>query len=169
MNRIAGLALAGIACMAIPAAMRPLDARGASVARVGQPAPSFEVDSLDGNSLSSAFGGKPAFINVFASWCPPCRDEIPSIVKQSKAYAGRITFMFVDEQEAPSRVKAFANEVGMAPPVVGIDEGQFAATYGVGALPVSIFIDRNGVVQSIYRGPIPKDVLTAGLSKLAAR
>jgi cytochrome c biogenesis protein CcmG, thiol:disulfide interchange protein DsbE len=157
---------AALACALLLAAARPFGAAGASIAQVGQAAPSFYVDTLDGSSVTSDFHGKPAYINVFATWCPPCRSEIPRIVQTSKQYQGRIDFVFVDEQEVPSRVKAFTQQFGMLAPI-GIDQGQFAATYGVGALPVSIFIDRQGVVSFIYRGPIPQNVLDDELSKLA--
>jgi cytochrome c biogenesis protein CcmG, thiol:disulfide interchange protein DsbE len=160
-------ALAGVVALLLAGAGPPA-ALGARTAQVGQAAPTFLVDTLEGGSITGSFGGKPAFINVFATWCPPCRSEIPMIVTESKQYQGRIAFLFVDEQEAPTRVKKFIQQFGLAPPI-GLDEGQFAATYGVGALPESIFISRRGIVQLIYRGPIPANVLADELSKLAAQ
>jgi thiol-disulfide isomerase/thioredoxin len=157
---------AALTCALLLAATRPLGAAGPGIAQIGQAAPSFYVDTLDGSSVTSDFHGKPAYINVFATWCPPCRSEIPRIVQTSKQYQGRIDFLFVDEQEVPSRVKTFTQQFGMIAPI-GIDQGQFAATYGVGALPVSIFIDRQGIVSFIYRGPIPQSVLDEELAKLA--
>lgn len=157
---------AAAACVLLLAASRPLAAAG--IAQVGQAAPSFNVDTLDGNSATSDFHGKPAYINVFATWCPPCRSEIPRIVQTSKQYQGQIDFLFVDEQEVPSRVKTFTQQLGMIAPI-GIDQGQFAASYGVGALPVSIFINRQGIVSFIYRGPIPQSILSDELSKLAGK
>lgn len=159
-------ASAVLAFVLLPAASRPLAA--AEVVQVGQAAPSFFVDTLDGSSVTNDFHGKPAYINVFATWCPPCRSEIPRIVQTSKQYQGQIDFLFVDEQEVPSRVKSFTQQFGMVAPI-GIDQGQFAATYDVGALPVSIFINRQGIVSFIYRGPIPQNVLSDELSKLAGK
>jgi cytochrome c biogenesis protein CcmG/thiol:disulfide interchange protein DsbE len=138
-----------------------------SVAAVGKPAPAFMVDTLHGSTITANFHGKPAYINVFASWCPPCRGEIPELVRAAARYRGRISFVFIDEQEAPARVAAFVRQFGVRDPVA-IDQGQFAATYGLGSIPLSVFIDRSGVVRSIYRGPIPKAVLQRELAQLAA-
>jgi cytochrome c biogenesis protein CcmG, thiol:disulfide interchange protein DsbE len=140
---------------------------GASVAAMGKPAPAFMVDALDGGTITADFHGQPAYINVFATWCPPCRGEIPLIVRAAKQYRGRVAVVFVDEQESPQRVQSFAREFGIASPVA-IDQGQFAATYGLGSIPLSVFIDRHGIVRFIYRGPIPKRVLEHDLSILAS-
>jgi thiol-disulfide isomerase/thioredoxin len=140
---------------------------GGAVAQVGQTAPTFLLNTLDGSSMSGNFDGRPAYINVFATWCPPCRRELPSIVAEARAYRDRIVFLFVDEQEPPNRVQNFARSFGVLNPVA-VDRGQFAETFAVGGLPESIFIDRRGIVRYIYRGNIPADVLGDQLSKLAA-
>ena len=160
--RIMGVALAA-ALAVVFGSVRAAD----GVATVGKPAPPFLLDTLSGDSLAADFKGKPAFINVFATWCPPCRSEIPEIVRESARYDGRVTFIFVDEQESPNRVKAFVKQHAMPDPI-GIDQGQFAATYGAGSIPESIFIDRHGIVRMVYKGPIPKSVLAGELAKLAA-
>jgi thiol-disulfide isomerase/thioredoxin len=158
-----------LACTAaaVTAVLLVAAAMAAGVAAMGKPAPAFMVDGLDGNTITADFHGKPAYINVFATWCPPCRGEIPRIVRAAKQYQGRVTVVFVDEQESPGRVQSFAREFGMASPVA-IDQGQFAATYGLGSIPLSVFIDRHGIVRLIYRGPIPQNVLEHELSILAS-
>jgi cytochrome c biogenesis protein CcmG, thiol:disulfide interchange protein DsbE len=142
-------------------------AAASGVAAMGKPAPAFMVDGLDGGTITADFHGKPAYINVFATWCPPCRGEIPRIVRAARQYDGRITVLFVDEQESPGRVQSFVRTFGMAQPIA-IDQGQFAATYGLGSIPLSVFIDRHGIVRLIYRGPIPNNVLVRELSVLAS-
>jgi hypothetical protein len=89
---------------------------------------------------------------------------LPSILQQAKQYHDRIVFLFVDEQESANSVLPFAKQFDVAP--VGLDPGQFAAAFAVGGLPESIFIDRHGVVQYIYRGLIPNDVLGSQLARL---
>jgi thiol-disulfide isomerase/thioredoxin len=159
------LVLAALGAIGLAAA-RPVAVRGDAV-EVGQSAPAFIIDTLDGRQISSDFNGRPAYINVFATWCPPCRRELPAVLDQAKQYRNRIVFVFVDEQETPAAVKSFAASFGMATGVA-VDRGQFAATFDVGGLPWNIFIDRHGIVQFIYRGRIPKDVLGAQLLKLAS-
>jgi len=160
--------LLGIAVTAVLAlaAERPATVRGDAV-EVGHVAPAFLISTLDGREFSSNFQGHPAYIDVFATWCTPCRTELPVVLDQAKKYHDRIVFLLVDEQEQPSAVARFSASLGQDAPVA-VDRGQFAATYAVGGLPWNIFIDRHGVVQYIYRGGIPAAVLIEQLSKLAS-
>ncbi len=160
----APLASAVLCAVALAATRSPAAGNG-SVAQVGQSAPSFLLSTLDGGSMSADFNGRPAYINVFATWCPPCRRELPSIVEKAHQYQNQIVFLFVDEQEAPTLVQSFAHRFGVSDPVA-VDRGQFAQTFAVGGLPESIFIDRRGIVRYIYRGNIPLDVLGDQLSQL---
>ena len=155
-----------LCALALAAARSPAGSAEAG-AQVGKSAPAFLVNTLEGTSVTSNFEGRPAYINVFATWCSPCRNELPSIVEQARQYRGRIVFLFVDERESPNLVQGFARKFGVQAPIA-VDGGQFAATFAVGGLPESIFIDRNGIVRDIYRGWIPADVLTDQLSKLAS-
>lgn len=142
-------------------------AAGGDVLQVGQPAPPFSISTLDGQSVSGNFHGRPAYINVFATWCSPCRRELPGILGVVRQYRDRVAVLFVDEQDSPDSVKRFAAAYGVATPVA-IDRGQFAATFAVGGLPWSIFIDKNGVVAYVYRGLISRDALGDELSKLTS-
>jgi cytochrome c biogenesis protein CcmG/thiol:disulfide interchange protein DsbE len=160
------LGLAALCAIALAEARSPAPSRGA-VVQVGQTAPAFALATLDGGAMTADFNGRPAYINVFATWCTPCRGELPAILEQTKQYRDKIVFLFVDEQEPAATVQRFARTFGVADPVA-VDRGQFAAAFAVGGLPESIFIDRQGIVRYIYRGLIPPDVLTNELSKLAA-
>src|SRR5579863_5593096 len=162
-RRLLGMAI--IAALAL-VAQRPASVRSDAV-EVGQAAPAFLIDGIDGGQITSNFHGRPAYIDVFATWCSPCRTELPLVLDQAKKYGGRISFLLVDEQEQPSAVERFIASLGKEAPVA-VDRGQFAATYAVGGLPWNIFIDRHGVLQYIYRGRIPVGVLTEQLSKLAS-
>ncbi len=152
--------------VALGGATVPERGRAGNVA-VGDLTPPFAIATLDGRSVTADFHGKPAYINVFATWCSPCQRELPSILAQTKRYGGNIATLLVDEQEPESVVKAFVQRFDIATGVA-VDGGQFAATFNVGGLPESIFIDRKGVVRYIYRGFIPPDVLVSELSKLAS-
>jgi cytochrome c biogenesis protein CcmG, thiol:disulfide interchange protein DsbE len=160
------LAIVALGALALAQARSPLPTLGNTV-QVGQSAPAFLIDTLDGRSVNGNFNGRPAYINVFATWCPPCRGELPSIVQQARTYRDRIEFLLVDEQEPANTVKNFASQFGVSTGVA-VDPGQFGATFDVRGLPESIFIDRHGVVQFIYLGKIPPNVLDEQLSKLAS-
>ena len=157
------LGIAALGALALAAA-RPLAVRGDAL-QVGQNAPSFLVASLDGDSITGNFHGLPAYINVFATWCSPCRRELPSIVNEARQYRDRIAFLFVDEQESAGALKSLALKLGGVAPIA-LDRGQFAATFDVDGLHWNIFIDRHGVVQYIYRGGIPAQILSEQLAKL---
>jgi cytochrome c biogenesis protein CcmG, thiol:disulfide interchange protein DsbE len=154
---------AALIILTLAAAASPEISRGA-VVQIGDVAPAFLLKTLDGGSVTGNFDGRPAYINVFTTWCPPCRGELPSILQQAKQYRDRIVFLFVDEQEPANSVLPFAKQFDVAP--IGLDPGQFAAAFAVGGLPESIFIDRHGVVRYIYRGLIPNDVLGSQLAQL---
>jgi len=143
-------------------------ADAAQPASVGKKAPPFLLEKFDGDSLTLAdFTGKPLFINLFATWCPPCRMEMPLIAQTSKAYAGRVSFLQVDEQESPSIVAPYLKSIGVKA-LVAIDQGPFEANYGAAAVPESVFIDRRGVVRAIVHGPIDAEMLKKDLALIDA-
>lgn len=135
-------------------------------ARVGAPMPAFLLETLDGTTLTPArFAGRPLFINVFASWCPPCRVELPGIVRAHDRYGKEIAFLGVDEQEPPHVAGSFAQREGIRYTVC-TDSGPFEAAYGAAQIPTSIFVDRNGIVRLIHRGPLSAAQLNAQLERL---
>ncbi|MDQ6767327.1 MAG: TlpA family protein disulfide reductase [Candidatus Eremiobacteraeota bacterium] len=154
---LAVLSFAALLATALPAA-------GAQIASVGKPAPQFSFTSLDGNRLTlQKFAGQPIFINFFATWCPPCKLELPNIVKSYPAYKGRVVFLGLDQQESPDLVKPFLKQYSIRY-LVGVDEGQVGADFGIGAIPESVFIDRHGIVRAIWRGYMPPSVFTKNMA-----
>jgi cytochrome c biogenesis protein CcmG/thiol:disulfide interchange protein DsbE len=154
--------VATAACAALLAVAFPASAE--QIAAVGKPAPQFSFTGLDGNKLSlQKFAGHPVFVNFFATWCPPCKLELPNIVKNYSAYKGRVVFLGLDQEESPDLVKPFLKQYSIAYQV-GIDEGQVGIDYGVAALPQSVFIDRHGVVRAIWRGYMPPDIFTKDMA-----
>jgi thiol-disulfide isomerase/thioredoxin len=119
---------------------------------VGNPAPAIDLETLSGSKISLAhFKGKPVYVNFFASWCGPCKQELPYIVKQYPSLKARIVFLGVDELEAMAQVGPFAKHMGIAFPIV-IDPGSVGAAYQIDTLPKSVFIDRQGIVRAVWRG-----------------
>ncbi|MDQ2857199.1 MAG: TlpA family protein disulfide reductase [Candidatus Eremiobacteraeota bacterium] len=152
-------ALAGCIATTTPALAGP--------AVVGSKAPAFELESLTGQPVNSkAFAGRALFVNVFATWCPPCRLEMPLIARTLPHYAKSVAFLAVDAQEASEIVKPFLARVGVRS-AVAIDRGQFAATFGATSIPESIFIDRHGTVRAIVHGPIDRATLHGNLALIA--
>ncbi|MBV8340197.1 MAG: TlpA family protein disulfide reductase [Candidatus Eremiobacteraeota bacterium] len=138
--------------------------RAAQIAQIGKAAPAFSYTALDGKRQTSAqFRGRPVFVNFFATWCPPCKLELPNIVKDYPAYRGRVIFLGLDQEESPELVRPFLKQYEIQYQI-GIDEGQVGADYGVAAIPQSVFIDRHGVVRAIWRGYMPPKILSQNLA-----
>jgi peroxiredoxin len=126
---------------------------------VGQPAPDFTLKTLDGGEASlSKFRGRPVLINFWASWCPPCRLEMPDLVRAYEAHqddgfvilAINLTF-----QDSLQEAQRFADEFNMSFPVLLDETGEVTtALYRLYGLPTSVFVDRNGMISHIQIGPM---------------
>jgi cytochrome c biogenesis protein CcmG, thiol:disulfide interchange protein DsbE len=137
-------------------------------AHVGSRAPEVGLVALDGKQVSlSNFRGKPVWVNFFATWCPPCKDELPEIERRyERAQPRGLVVLGVDQQEKPAQVKPFIARFGLRYPVVIDEAGQGAITYNLIALPTSVFIDRGGVVRFIQIGQMSPALMDAALKKI---
>ena len=131
---------------------------------VGQAAPDFSLTNIDGQKTSlSDFKGKAVILNFFASWCPPCRGEIPDFIEIQKAYADKgFTFIGVSLVDAKES-KDFASKMNINYPVL-VDDGKVSNLYGpVRAIPTTFVIDKEMKVVKTYigarsKGDFEKDV-----------
>jgi|SRR5579863_5835159 len=164
-RRLDSIIVAAVSAIAVISGSAPR-ALAAHVA-VGMPAPPFRLEALSGGNIqSSRLRGRPILLNFFASWCPPCKLELPYIVRSYPAYAARVAFIGADEQESAAVVTAFAKREGISY-AIGIDEGRAAADFEVGAIPVSVFIDRRGIVRAVNRGYLTPTLLRQDLALIA--
>ncbi|HWO93699.1 MAG TPA: redoxin domain-containing protein [Dehalococcoidia bacterium] len=134
----------------------------------GKPAPDFVLEAIEGGSVRlSDYGGRPVFVNFWATWCKPCRQEIPEMVEAFDRYAGEgLVIIAINVQESRDAAQGFVDEFGMDFPV-GLDvRGDVAEAYRVLGLPTSFFIDRNGVIQAIHRGPLNADQMDDRLQEI---
>lgn len=120
-------------------------------------APNFTVQTIDGKTLSLAdFKGKGVILNFWATWCPPCRAEIPAMIELQKEYGDRFTFIGIAVNDQEAKVKAFVLEKAMNYPVA-MDNG-VASEYskllqgGIQGIPTSFAIDKNGNVVDVIVG-----------------
>jgi peroxiredoxin len=144
-------ALAPLALVAIAACSG--GSQGGKVAAAGSPAPDWTGKTIDGKALSlQSLHGKVVYLNFFATWCPPCNAEAPSIDKvwQANRNAG-LQVIGVDVLESPAKAKLFQTEHSLTYPVIA-DDGTLRGQYSIEGLPVHAFIDRNGVVSKIVVG-----------------
>ncbi|MEJ5201262.1 MAG: TlpA disulfide reductase family protein [Anaerolineales bacterium] len=144
----------------------------ASVAPItGFQAPDFQLNTEDGQSIRLAtLQGKPVILNFWASWCLPCKSEIPALEKVHQQYVDRVVILGVnvtinDHLPVASR---FLQESMITFPVVWDVQGSTTSRYGVSALPTTFFLDRYGRIQNvIIGGPMSEALLIAEVEKLS--
>ena len=132
------------------------DGSGRDVAvQEGRLAPNFEVSTLTGDRVRLAdFRGKAVYLNFWATWCGPCRAEMPDIEAVLRVYeADGLVVLAVNNGESFRPANAFIDELALDLTVVGLDPNQqVVGLYRVRAMPTSIFIDRDGVITKIHAG-----------------
>ena len=104
-------------------------------------------------------------LNFWATWCPPCRQEMPDIIRAYEA-DDELVVIAVNERENLDVVKPFAEEFGISMPVALDQDGRLADIYGVRGMPTSVFINRDGTVMAKWSGFISEDVLGAMLDSI---
>ena len=135
---------------------------------VGRQAPDFRLESLDGHQIALAdYAGQVILINFWATWCPPCKEEIPTIERAYQAHRDEgFMVLGINEGEALDIVRAFASELGVTYPVLIDKRGNVAAQYRRRGLPLTVIVDRDGVVQIRHEGYLTAGQLDKYLSGL---
>ncbi|WP_240542760.1 TlpA family protein disulfide reductase [Exiguobacterium qingdaonense] len=124
---------------------------------VGQKAPDFTLNTLDGESLTlSQYEGKPVVINFWASWCPPCREEFPELVSFEKATTIPVLGVNVTKNERRGKedVETFLDEYPVDFPILLDEEAAVEQQYRVVALPTTYVLDATGVIVGKQTGPV---------------
>jgi thiol-disulfide isomerase/thioredoxin len=119
-----------------------------------EPAPAFSVHDITGRNVSLAdWNGKVVILNFWATWCPPCREEIPALIALQAKYQNQLQVIGVSEDEdGPEQVLKFAQETGINYPVVMATKELTAEYGGVPALPTSFLIDPQSRVVQRHAG-----------------
>ena len=136
---------------------------------IGQNMPGLTVARLGGGTLAlNDFRGRDVLVNVWATWCGPCRREMPALERLAKAENGRLLVVAIDQGEDPAAVKPYAQRFGITFPV-GLDADQQVGTvlHMVG-MPSSFFVDRSGVIRDAVDGEMTYDTMTTKAQTLVA-
>ena len=132
----------------------------------GETAPDFSMVLDDGRYLRlSDLQGKPVVLNFWATWCGPCRLEMPELVKAAGANPDLVV-LAADAQEARAPVADFAAEFKMDLPIVLDKDGKVRNLYRVPGLPTTYFIDKTGKIASVVVGPLTPQVLADRLAEI---
>ena len=139
---------------------------------VGRPAAAFTLNTLDGNSpwSSDATKGKVLVVNFFASWCIPCKEENPALVRVYERYrASDVVFVGVLYQDSRESGLRYVRDNGVVWPTVSDDDGRVAFSYGVFGIPETFFVGADGVIAGRHIGPIDENTLVRGIECLRSR
>lgn len=163
----------GTGIVALPAEKNPTGKSPST--DVGRAAPDFLLKTPDGGTLRlSDLQGKPVLVNFWASWCTPCRQEMPEIVRAYDTHkAAGLVVVAVDLQESAATVRTFAREFGMTFPIVIDRTGGVGDAWRIGGpvegIPSSYFLDASGVVQARVYGPMTAETLRDNLATIGVR
>jgi len=149
--------------------VQPLpDGQPSGPPRVGDKAVEFTLYDLAGHRVAlSSFRGKEVMLNFWASWCGPCNLEMPDTITLYQEYRSRgFEIVAVNIAETPERVSAFVERHGVPFPVVLDQSGAVRQAYFVRALPTSIFLDKEGIIEAIHVGALTEGMLRQYLSRL---
>lgn len=129
-----------------------------NVAQPGEPAPDFTVEVIEGGDFTlSEQRGQPVVLNFWASWCEPCRVEIPDISTFAETHPD-VVVIGVSVQDAEQTARSFAAEVDASYPLaLGTEDVEDA--YPTFGLPATYVLDENGVVTEVFNGIVDENIL----------
>jgi thiol-disulfide isomerase/thioredoxin len=137
----------------------------------GDLAPDFEFSSLEGERLRlSDFRGRPVLVNFWATWCQPCRTEMPAIDEAMRRYAAdNVAVLAMNKGESAMQAKDWLSDLGLEFTAFGYDpeEAVYDRYYdrGIAGLPISFFVDGRGVITEVVYGPLRESDLDFALQK----
>ncbi len=124
--------------------------------REGSLAPNFTLDTLDGTKVTlSELRGKIVLINLWATWCPPCRAEMPALENAYKQYkdSGVVVLgLNVTNQDSEKDIPPFVDEFGLTFPILLDRDGSVSALYQLKGLPTTYFVNREGIIRTVVVG-----------------
>lgn len=136
----------------------------------GHPVPDFTLQNVDGETVSlSDFHGQPVIINFWATWCGPCRVEMPEFQEAFTEHQqdGLIILgVNLTERDSVEAVPGFLDEFGLTFPVVLDADGDVAEAYNVFGQPASVFVNKDGTVHELFYGPVNKTFIDERVEQL---
>lgn len=137
--------------------------------KVGFTAPEFELTGLD-QAIYKVEGNreKPLLLNFWASWCGPCKQEAPDLVRLYEKYKDQIDFYAVNitANDKPDQAAAFVKEYGLPFPILMDETGEVSTRYEIVSIPTTYFIDKQGIVRQKVIGLVNPEVFEEYLKEL---
>lgn len=158
----------GLSCLLILVLLLVPRAGGQSALQVGQPAPDFTLETLEGETVRlSDLRGSPVVLNFWATWCQPCRREMPDFQYVFDRYREQGLHVFgINVGESKVAVADFRRRVGVSFPVMIDATEEVQAAYKILPLPATFFIDADGVIRAIYQGQMSRVQIESEVARL---
>ena len=174
---IGAIALASLTALLWPVLNKPATLTDAGViraqiqadgaaGRIGATAPDFEWTGADGQTLRlSSYRGKVVIVNFWATWCPPCRQELP-VLQRVAASEPDVVVLEVDLMEPGDKARSFLDSLGLdrLQPVLDSD-GATTRRFGVLSLPSTFFVDKDGVIRHLELTAVSEAQIRTGIKK----
>lgn len=138
---------------------------------VGDTARNFTLQDLEGNTVGlEDFRGKPVLINFWATWCAPCRLEMPALQAAQDAHQeDGLVVLAVNDQQTPEEVSRFIDELGLSLTTLVDQEGTVSTLYNVFNFPTTYFVNGDGVITAVHRGMLDEAQIEEYLSSTIAQ
>lgn len=133
---------------------------------VGKQVPVFTLNSLEGVKTTVGKANKVTVINFWATWCPPCRQEMPELNRFWHKYEQSVDFYAVNIEEQPEKVKAFMDKGQYTMPVIMDHKGEVAKTFSINAVPTTVVVDKNGIIRYRKSGTVTLNELEGVINGL---
>src|SRR3989338_5641489 len=134
---------------------------------IGKNAPDFELETLEGKRAKlSDYRGKKVILNFWASWCPPCREEMPEFQRIYSENQDKIVVLGVNLQESKENAELFVKKLGITFPILLDPNAQVKDMYNVFTQPVAYFIDSNGKIVDKKFGPLTNEEINVKIAKM---
>ena len=121
---------------------------------VGKRLPEFALSTFQGKEITVVANGQPLVLNFWATWCPPCRQEMPELEKFSRQYNGKVTFYAINIQESGDKVTEFMTQNQYSMRVLADKDGAVARSFRVNSIPTTLVIDKLGIIKYRKSGPV---------------
>lgn len=135
----------------------------------GRPAPGFDLPGLregEGRVRLADFRGRPVVLNFFASWCTPCKRELPAFARLARELGGRVAFVGIDHQDSRRLARQLLEETGVGYPAGYDPDGRTAVDYRIIGMPTTVFISPDGRILASHAGEISAEDLRATVRRL---
>lgn len=141
--------------VAVHTVLQPCPAQPGPPAKGATTLPALRLTCLGGGTLDlGSAPGVPTVVNLWGSWCPPCRDELPVLQQLSDAAGGKVRVVGVISKDGVPQAESFAEDAGLRFPGAFDGQGELMTRLGLNALPVTFFVDAGGAVTYRQVGPV---------------